>query len=233
MPKPRTQKQKEQQHKADAKRKGERTRNWMFIMYPDSAPENWRDILNDQHVQIAVSPLHDRDVNATGEPKKPHWHVVLAYESVKTKEQVQEVADALNATEVKKVQSLSGMLRYLTHMDNPEKAQYDKDDIISFGGMDVQNIILTSSDKVLMLEQIMNWIDENHCTKFTMLMRYCRTCKREWFEMLATGYTLVITAYIKDMWREEKETEARIHAEIAEAERAEARKQQKGGADNG
>ena len=229
MPKPRTQKQKEQQHKADAKRKGERTRNWMFIMYPDSAPENWRDILNDQHVQIAVSPLHDRDVNATGEPKKSHWHVVLAYESVKTKEQVQEVADALNATEVKKVQSLSGMLRYLTHMDNPEKAQYDKEDIISFGGMDVQHIIMTSSDKTLMLEQIMDWIDENRCTKFTMLMRYARTCKHEWFEMLAQGYTLVITAYIKDMWREEKESEARAHAEIAEAERAEARKQQKGG----
>jgi len=204
MPKPRTQKQKEQQQKADAKRAGKRARNWMFIMYPDSAPPNWRDILSDLHVQIAVSPLHDKDVNATGEPKKAHWHVVLAYDTVKKQEQVQEIADMVNGTEVRKIQSLSGMLRYLTHMDNPEKAQYSAKDIISFGGLDVQNIIITCADKVLMLEQIMDWIDENRCTKFTELMRYARTCKREWFEMLCQGYTLVITAYLKDVYREQK-----------------------------
>ena len=47
-----------------------RARAWTFIVYPESAPENWRDVLDRFHLQWACSPLHDRDVNATGEPKR-------------------------------------------------------------------------------------------------------------------------------------------------------------------
>ena len=39
-----------------------RTRNYAPIIYPDSAPENWLDILSDFHVQAFVSPLHDSDL---------------------------------------------------------------------------------------------------------------------------------------------------------------------------
>ena len=45
----------------------------------ESAPENWRDVLDRFHLQWACSPLHDRDVNATGEPKKAHWHILLSF----------------------------------------------------------------------------------------------------------------------------------------------------------
>lgn len=191
----------------EAKRAGSRTRNWAFIMYPDSAPENWKEIFNELHIQAAVSPLHDRDENPNGEIKKAHWHVVLCFENNKTENQVREISKMVNGTEVKMVQSLVGMLRYLTHRDNPEKAQYDDKDIITFGGLDVAKIILTSSDKVLMLEEIFDWIDKERCTKFTTLMRYCRVCRRDWFEMLATGFTIVVQAYLKDMWREEHEVD--------------------------
>lgn len=54
------------------KKKDGRTRNWTFVLYPDSAPDNWRQILDDKHIEWIESPLHDKDVNANGEPKKPH-----------------------------------------------------------------------------------------------------------------------------------------------------------------
>lgn len=53
------------------KPKDERTRNWTIIVYPDSAPENWRAILAGLHIQCYISPLHDKDVRANGEPKSP------------------------------------------------------------------------------------------------------------------------------------------------------------------
>ena len=56
-----------------------RARAWTFIVYPESAPENWRDVLDGFHLQWACSPIHDRDVNATGEPKKAHWHILLSF----------------------------------------------------------------------------------------------------------------------------------------------------------
>ena len=85
-------KQREAQRKSVAKRRAEkkaagvhegnpdvRARAWTFIVYPESAPENWRDVLDGFHLQWACSPLHDRDVNATGEPKKAHWHILLSF----------------------------------------------------------------------------------------------------------------------------------------------------------
>ncbi len=47
-----------------------RKRNWVFVVYPDSAPENWREMLRDIHVPGYVSPLHEDDYNADGEKKK-------------------------------------------------------------------------------------------------------------------------------------------------------------------
>ena len=39
------------------KAKDGRTRNWNVIVYPESAPENWRQIIDDLHIEWAESPL--------------------------------------------------------------------------------------------------------------------------------------------------------------------------------
>ena len=47
-----------------------RTRSWTFLVYPESAPDNWRDYLDEEHLEWVESPLHEFDVNPTGEVKK-------------------------------------------------------------------------------------------------------------------------------------------------------------------
>ena len=74
-----------------------RKRNWVFVLYPDSAPENWREQLRDMLVPGFISPLHDKDVNADGTPKKPHWHVILTFKGLKSYEQVKAITEKLNA----------------------------------------------------------------------------------------------------------------------------------------
>ena len=56
-----------------AKKADSRARNWSLVVYPESAPENWRDILDDYHIPWVESPLHDKDINPDGEIKKAHW----------------------------------------------------------------------------------------------------------------------------------------------------------------
>ena len=51
------------------KRKDSRTRNWTIVIYPDSAPNNWREIIDDWHIEWVESPLHENDENADGTPK--------------------------------------------------------------------------------------------------------------------------------------------------------------------
>ena len=104
------------------KPKDERTRNWTIIVYEDSAPKNWREILRGLHIQVFISPYHDRDVRASGEPKKPHWHVVLCFKGKKSIQQIQAISDQLSGTRVIweecAVGDLDGMVRYLIHFDD-------------------------------------------------------------------------------------------------------------------
>ena len=72
------------------KEKETRTRSWTFVLYPESAPPDWRDRLDDFHIEWVESPLHDRDINGDGQPKKPHIHVLLSFGSVKSYDQVNE-----------------------------------------------------------------------------------------------------------------------------------------------
>lgn len=62
------------------KDENKRYRNWTLIVYPESAPENWKSILsNELKLIFAISPLHDQDINPDGSLKKAHWHVLICF----------------------------------------------------------------------------------------------------------------------------------------------------------
>ena len=96
-----------------------RKRNFATVVYPESAPENWQEILAGMFVPAFISPLHDKDINPTGEPKKPHYHVVVMNDGKKSIEQAQELFAAIGGVGCEVVQSIRGYARYLCHLDNP------------------------------------------------------------------------------------------------------------------
>lgn len=113
-----------------------KSRYWAFIIYPESVSANWLDTLQEYHLPMAVSPLHDKDINDDGSPKKPHRHVVVAYGNTTTEKNIQQISDKIGGTKVIPVMSLRGYYNYLTHKDNPEKAQYDSNEILMLSGFD-------------------------------------------------------------------------------------------------
>lgn len=141
----------------------QKSRYWAFVIYPeDSAPENWRTILNEYHLPMAISPLHDKDLNADGEEKKVHRHVLVAYGNTTTGSNIQSISDSVNGTIVIPVFSLKGYYRYLTHKDNPEKFQYNESEIISLSGFDPSDYWSYSSEEEVKLTlEIKNLINPN------------------------------------------------------------------------
>lgn len=83
-----------------------RTRNFATVVYKESAPENWQEILSGFFVPVFVSPYHDKDINADGTPKKPHWHVLIMFEGVKTVEQVTKLFEQIGGVGCEIVNSL-------------------------------------------------------------------------------------------------------------------------------
>lgn len=153
-----------------------KSRYWACILYPDSCVENWRNLLEETGLQFCVSPLHDKDIDIYAEggpkPKKAHWHLLLTFEGPKRYKNVKEdICDLIGATIPKKVESLRGYYRYLVHMDNPEKAQYNLEDIEEYNGFKME---LTTSEVNRIIDEIIETIEKEHIIEYSDLDDYYR-----------------------------------------------------------
>lgn len=180
-----------------------RTRNFATVVYPDSAPENWQQILSEQFIPAFISPLHDKDFNVTGEPKKPHWHVMLMYDGVKSIEQVGEVIEKIGGVGCEVVQSSRGYARYLCHLDNPDKAQYNAEDVKCLSGADYMGVIGLAIDKYKAIGEMIDFCEDNNIVSYSELLKFCRVERFDWFRVLCDNGTLVMKEYLKSKhWTE-------------------------------
>lgn len=178
-----------------------RTRNYATVVYPESAPENWRTVISELCIPCFVSPLHDQDVNSTGEPKKPHYHVLIMFEGVKTQDQAEAIFDLIGGVGCEKVQSIRGYARYLCHLDNPEKVQYNTEDVVMYGGADYIGIIGLAIDKYNAIGEMIDYCCSNQVYSYSDLLEWCRVNRFDWFRVLCDNGTFVIKEYLKSkMW---------------------------------
>jgi len=185
-----------------SERKGKgRTRNWTIIVYPESAPKNWREILDEEHIPWVESPLHDKDLDPTGELKKSHWHVLLLYEGVKTFEQVQELTKKINSPIPQKCAAPKALVRYMVHMDNPDKNQYKVEDIKAHGGADIMDLLRpTNSDRYMYIKEMMQFIKDEKIDEFQDLVDYAMVNRYDdWFMLLCDNSSYIVNTYIKSV----------------------------------
>lgn len=174
-----------------------RSRNFATVVYPESAPENWKEIISESKIPVFISPLHDKDKNANGEDKKPHYHVEAMYESPKTIEQVRKFFESFGGVGCEVVSSTRAYARYLCHLDNPEKAQYDVGDVIAYGGADYMHTIGTASDIQKAIREMMLYIEENDLTSWSDLALYASEHRSDWFDALTKSASYFTKEYIK------------------------------------
>lgn len=174
-----------------------RTRNYACVVYPESAPENWLQLVEDLKIPAFISPLHDLDINATGEKKKPHYHVMFMYDGPRSAELVRKDFESFKGVGCEKVNSVRGMARYLAHLDNPEKHQYSVDDVRSFGGADYRQAIGTVADKAKAIREMIAFINENDVQSFSDLMDYASINRSDWFDCLINSGAYITKEYIK------------------------------------
>lgn len=171
-------------------------RYWAFVLYPESAPTDWIEKLQLKGVSCAISPLHDKDLNPTGEPKKPHYHIVLAYGSPTTYNNVKALTEELNCPIPIPLESCRGYYRYLTHKDNPEKYQYDEKEIQTLNAFDVTTI-LTNSELAMLKIEIQKLIRENNIIEYADLMNILLDSELYELWNVASNNTVFFDRYIQ------------------------------------
>lgn len=184
-------------------KKDERVRNWIIVFYPESAPEDFMEIIRDWHVKAFLSPLHDQDVNPDGEPKKPHYHLLLMFSGKKSSEQIQELSDQLSGVNVLPyecaVRDCKATARYLIHMDNPEKYQYSATGVVNFSGADYLEYIQTSSDIHALLQEITLFCVENNVCALSLLQVYAIRFRPDWFRVI-DSHTIYISCLLRSIY---------------------------------
>lgn len=172
-------------------------RNWAFIVWPDSAPENWRDLLQESGLLFAISPYHDKDINPDGTIKKPHYHVIMCFDGPTTFNNALSVAKRVGANTVQPLEQIRGYYRYFTHYDNPEKYQYDSNEISTLNGFNINNYVeLTYTELSNLILQIQQIIIDKHILEYSDLMDYLKDndCNELW--SVAWNHTQFIDRYI-------------------------------------
>lgn len=174
-----------------------RFRNYATIIYPESAPPDWKQVLSSFHIPAFASPLHDSDMEDF-QLKKPHYHIMIMFEGKKTVEQVKEIFSAIGgAGEPEIVHSIRGYSRYLCHLDDPDKHRYAIDDVTSFSGADYPDAIDIPTDKYKVIREIKNYCKENSLYNYADLLDWCSENRFEWFRVLCDNGTYVIKEYMK------------------------------------
>ena len=173
-------------------------RNWAFVAYPESMPVNWYEILQRTGLPIAVSPLHDKDLDPTGEVKKPHYHFLCYYDNPTTFNNVKtNVCDLINATIPIKLESLTGMYRYHIHMDNPEKFQYDDRYRTFINGFDVARVESLSYYEVSkVMSELQKFIQVNGIVEYADLLDILLDNDLHQMWEVARNNTLFLNTYI-------------------------------------
>jgi len=189
-----------------------RGRHWSFIVYPESAPPNWRDIVDDLHIEWIESPLHDKDVDGDGEIKKSHWHVLVMFDGLKSYEQIKEITDKVNAPSPQRAASAKGLVRYMIHLDNPEKYQYNRADIVGHGGADVPEMLRsTSSMRYQLIAEMVAYVHAETVTEFIDLMGYAIEHRPDdWLPLLCDNSAYVIGQCIKSLRHKVERKRAQI-----------------------
>lgn len=174
-------------------------RHWTFVLYPESAPEDWKDYLQSLGLQCAISPLHDKDINPTGELKKAHYHILLCFNGPTTYNKVLSITEKINATIPQRVLSCVGIIRYFTHKDNPEKYQYNEENITVLNGLDLKSFNdLTTSQVLHIKKEVIKTINDLKITSYFYLVNLYAfdSSMNDYFQVVSNN-TIFFSNYIK------------------------------------
>lgn len=143
-----------------------KARNFAFIIYPESIPENWEECLIKIGVAMAVSPLHDKDVSErkyedmTSDEqkiidsggivyKKAHYHVIYIAKNPVTADSVRnKIKRALgnkSISHLEIVDNIEYYYKYLTHESadaiKKKKHKYERKDIVLINDFDIDRYV--------------------------------------------------------------------------------------------
>jgi hypothetical protein len=171
-------------------------RIWATIVYPESAPDDWKDVLEDEHIPAYISPIHT-------DSTKDHYHIVIIFEGQKSENDAKEVFHKIGGVGAEPVKHKSAYLRYLCHLDSKDKPHYDPNEVSSLSGAPLYaNMIQEQNSTSDIYAEMLEFIRNNGVVTFCDLVDYAREHEPSWFSVLVRTNSSVVWYYLKSLnWK--------------------------------
>lgn len=168
-----------------------------FLVYPESAPAGWMDELKASHGMFAISPLHEPDKDES----KPHYHVLYKHPGPGTLNAMRAAipADVPANGYVEPVSNGRGYMRYLIHLDDPEKQQFSdgKNAITCMNAFPLDlSREYTAEDRNAQRAEVFALIRENGLTEYADLLDGLIDVGRDDLFDFAFNHTIALTHYL-------------------------------------
>mgnify|MGYP003623567364 CR=1 FL=1 len=109
-----------------------------------------------------------------------------------------ESGSIVGVAKPKLVSDRCAIVRYMAHMDNPDKAQYEVSEIVGHNGADPAEILRYSATETReMIVAREEYIEENNITELADCSKAIRYERPEWHTLLATKMTMYFKAFIR------------------------------------
>lgn len=158
-----------------------------FLLYPENLPKDWETRLRELDIPMAISPLHDKDIDKKiGGFKKPHHHGIAMYKNPITRDGMTKKLNRALAHDGCKncvphvqflVKGVKSTYLYLTHESESAieegKHVYDASEIKLFNNFDISRyVVLDVHEKEELLQKLIALIYNNGLTNVFQLMGY-------------------------------------------------------------
>lgn len=109
----------------------DRHRVFCLVLYRETDSYNFEEVLRNIKTYKNYAYIkHDKDITEDNTLKKEHFHCVLKLDNACTISALSKKLDVPD-NYIQNVRNERTMIRYLIHLDDPLKVQYDKNDIVS------------------------------------------------------------------------------------------------------
>ena len=190
-----------------------KARNFVFIVYPESAPDDWIERITALHLPWAMSPLHDKDVNPDDTPKKAHYHCILQYpNTTPIRAFAKLILPITHGAIPQNCRHVGGAYRYFTHRDNPEKYQYEASEIREYNGFEVR---LDEDEIDEIIDAIEMFCIERHLTDYAKAKGVIKKIDKRMLKVFRTN-TIHFRAWFASYRHNPLETEIAYMTETME-----------------
>lgn len=166
------------------------SRKFRILLYPDDVTHSKALDYIERHFEKYIYILHDKDVEADGTPKKPHWHVIVEFPNSRYNTALAKQL-GITSNYILRCNWINYASAYLLHVNNDDKHLYDisecKGTLVGKLKDLLNKGIKSECDKVLDVLDFIEQLD-TYCS-YTSLIRYC--CEVGIYDALRRGGSLI------------------------------------------